>query len=233
MRPSRASLSLGLALAACFIGCGNSNTTTGASTGSGGGATGSGSGGATTSSSTGTGGATTTSSGTGGSDGGTVVASTRVFVTSKTYQGGTLGGLAGADAECQKLAVAASLGGTWMAWLSDGGTITPVTRFAHSTMPYVLVGGAQIAANWNDLLDGTISVPIDHDETGSALPASGTTRVWTGTTAVGAPMGPSCQAWTMVGSGGVYGSTAGTDATWSFVSGNTCDNTDRLYCFEQ
>jgi Protein of unknown function (DUF1554) len=154
----------------------------------------------------------------------------RVFVTSKTYQG-NMGGLAGADAECQKLA--ANLGGKWLAWLSDGGSVTPVTRLAHSTVPYVLVGGSQIAADWTDLLDGTIAVPIDHDETGSAIPADGMIKVWTGTTSDGMPMGPSCMGWTSVNTGGVFGLTTASDGTWSFLSGNTCDNSLRLYCFEQ
>jgi Protein of unknown function (DUF1554) len=40
------------------------------------------------------------------------------FVTSTTSATGNLGGLAGADATCQRLATAASYGGTWRAYLS-------------------------------------------------------------------------------------------------------------------
>ena len=41
------------------------------------------------------------------------------FVTSQSWAGGALGGLAGADAKCNAAAVAAGLGGTYVAWLSD------------------------------------------------------------------------------------------------------------------
>src|SRR5690242_15690863 len=116
MRSSRAlcsaGLSIGLALA---VGCGGGEGTSGTSAGTGG------TGGGASASSTGTGGtggsaSASSASSSSGADGGPLQ-SRRVFVTSKTYQG-TLGGLAGADMECQKLADAANLGGTWMAWLS-------------------------------------------------------------------------------------------------------------------
>src|SRR5207248_2675590 len=47
-----------------------------------------------------------------------VMVNKRVFVTSVMYDG-NLGGLAGADAKCQARATAASLSGTYKAWLSD------------------------------------------------------------------------------------------------------------------
>src|SRR4051794_13048994 len=43
----------------------------------------------------------------------------RVFVTSTTYSG-FLGGLSAADQLCQARANAGTLGGTWVAWMSDG-----------------------------------------------------------------------------------------------------------------
>jgi hypothetical protein len=150
-----------------------------------------------------------------------------------TYTG-DLGGLAGGDAKCQSLAGAAGLGGTWMAWLSDGKMVTPVTRLAHATVPYMLVGGGQIAADWTDLLDGMIAAPIDHDETGTQLGPNAETKVWTGTNADGSPLGPSCGGWTTTGSAATYGQTTSQDAKWSFVSGTPCDNNSfHLYCFEQ
>eukprot|EP01083_Nonionella_stella_P101503 287797_1 len=39
-----------------------------------------------------------------------------VFVTSETYSGGTIGGIAGAHSKCQALANAAGLSGTFKAW---------------------------------------------------------------------------------------------------------------------
>ena len=222
MTPSRACFTAGMAAVAVWAaGCGNGDGTTTTSAGSGGGAGSS----ASSASSTGTG-------GTGGADGGKPLDSRRVFVTSKTYQG-AFGGLAGGDAECKKLADLAGLGGTWLAWLSDGAGITPPDRLTHSTVPYVLVGGGQIAANWDDLLDGSIAVPIDHDETGAAIPANGVTKVWTGTSAAGMQVGPSCMAWSPLGGGGVYGLTTATDGGWTYSAGNSCDSMDRLYCFEE
>lgn len=62
-----------------------------------------------------------------------------VFVTSQTYTG-NLGGLAGADAQCNLLAKAAGLEGSYLAWLSDA-TESPSTRFnAYEYNTYVLTG---------------------------------------------------------------------------------------------
>ncbi|MCB1058064.1 MAG: hypothetical protein KDD11_21405, partial [Acidobacteria bacterium] len=58
-----------------------------------------------------------------------------VFVTSVGHDG-NFGGLAGADAFCQSLADAVSLGGTFKAWLSDS-TTSPADRFAHRSESYV------------------------------------------------------------------------------------------------
>lgn len=44
----------------------------------------------------------------------------RVFITSTVFRGGEVGGLVRADAECQARADAASLGGSWIAFLVDG-----------------------------------------------------------------------------------------------------------------
>ncbi|PIP18195.1 MAG: hypothetical protein COX43_00005, partial [Parcubacteria group bacterium CG23_combo_of_CG06-09_8_20_14_all_35_9] len=55
----------------------------------------------------------------------TAIVAKRIFVTSEIYSG-NLGGIIGADAECQELAdlanEGAGLGGTWMALLSDDST---------------------------------------------------------------------------------------------------------------
>jgi hypothetical protein len=92
----------------------------------------------------------------------------RVFTTSVRYDG-NLGGLAGADAKCQARAVAASLPGTYKAWLSDA-TGSPSTRFTKSTIPYRTVDGTLIANDYADLTDGTLAAPPDKTETGGAPP---------------------------------------------------------------
>lgn len=157
----------------------------------------------------------------------------RVFVTSTTLDG-NLGGLVGGDAECQGLADAANLGGTWMAWLSEtNGGDSPSTRFTQSSDPYVLVGGAQIAADWEDLIDGAIDVPINRDETGAQISIA-IPYVWTGTSAT-FPSGvsPCCENWTTTESGGAKGMTDATDSKWSFNTGMNCSDLGHLYCFEQ
>ena len=45
----------------------------------------------------------------------------RLFVTKSSFTG-NLGGIAGADSKCTAAATAASLTGTWKAWISDGTT---------------------------------------------------------------------------------------------------------------
>ena len=67
----------------------------------------------------------------------------RVFVTSTTYKG-NLGGLAGADAKCQTRANAASLGGTWKAWLSDS-TTSAASRLTQSVSGYILLNNLEQA----------------------------------------------------------------------------------------
>ncbi len=161
-----------------------------------------------------------------GSDAG--LTSRRVFVSSKTYPG-NFGGIAKLDVACQSLADAANIGGAWIAWASTSAEPAS-TRLSHSTVPYVLVGGGEIAKDWADLVDGTLALPIDHDELGQ--PITGETKVWTGTKADGSFAGGNCLDW--AGSaGGVYGTAGATDGTWTFASGNGCANEDRIYCFEQ
>jgi hypothetical protein len=246
---------IALPVSTCLVGCGTDDAPGGAGGAAGvdAGATG-GNGGSDASGGTGTGGAATGGSGgasaTGGAagaggappDAGGADATTdgggndarpagrRVFVTSEAYDG-ALGGVSGGDAKCQAAANGAGLGGTWLAWLSDT-TTSPSARFPQSTEPYVLVGGGQLAADWTDLIDGSLAAPIDRDETGSALADAGAARVWTGTVADGTLSGGNCADWTTVGSGGVYGTAAATDSQWSFTSGNTCGSLDHLYCFE-
>jgi len=87
-----------------------------------------------------------------------------VFITSQKYNG-NLGGLAGADEKCQTLAVAASLEGTYKAWLSDS-TSTPSGRFIKTQTEFRLVDGTVIANDWDDLTDATLDSNINVDENG-------------------------------------------------------------------
>ena len=76
------------------------------------------------------------------------------FVTSTTHSG-DLGGLAGADAECQNLAAAVGAGGrTWRAYLSTTGTQTEPAVNARDRIgdgPWHNANGVMIAASLADL----------------------------------------------------------------------------------
>jgi hypothetical protein len=158
----------------------------------------------------------------------------RVFLTS-TEHDGNLGGLAGADRICQRLAAAANLPGaaSFMAWASDA-SASPATRFpTKSTGPYWRVDGTTIADSWADLTDGGLDAPINVTETG----ATGvTSRVWTHT----APNGTratdrtdACDNWTVNFGGGREGQSDLIDGGWTYYRDISCRNQRRLYCFQQ
>lgn len=70
------------------------------------------------------------------------------FVTSKGLgDGGNLGGIAGADAHCQQLAVAAGSSRTWRAYLSAPATPPIHARDRIGSGPWFNAAGTQIAAN--------------------------------------------------------------------------------------
>jgi hypothetical protein len=174
-----------------------------------------------------------------------------VFVTSTTYDG-NLGGLAGADAKCQARASAASLPGTYKAWLSDS-TVSAGDRMTHSTGAYKLKNGTVVATNWTDLTDGSLASPISHDEFGN--PAGEypfqniTTTAFTATFANGnanLSNGFHCNDWTSNADGaGWLGQTIFSDGRWSHVNSVTSctgvnvapagsfDGKSRLYCVQQ
>lgn len=167
-----------------------------------------------------------------------------VFVTGELLDG-NLGGLAGADAHCQRLAESAGLAGTYRAWLSDGRD-SPSTRFTRSTGLYVLVDGTVIADGYADLSDGALDNPIALTERGADPPASsgndcntGTpTAVWSGTAANGGgvPVGASqlCQDWTSTAGNGQMGDAARFDSPdWSTACASVCTARASLYCIQQ
>jgi hypothetical protein len=164
-----------------------------------------------------------------------------VFISS-TNQNGNLGGLTGADEICQNLADAdGSLAapGTYKAWLSTGAA-SAAARLTHATVPYKLVDGTQIAANWDDLTDRALAAPINVTEGGSSQ--SGVRPVWTATAENGAFQGPDCTAWSSTSGSGVIGATIaspgqvlGAAATWTHATAlrDPCSTALPLYCFQQ
>jgi hypothetical protein len=162
--------------------------------------------------------------------------SCRAFLTS-TEHTGNLGGLAGADAQCQERAEAADLPGTYKAWLSDS-TESPATRFTRSSGPYQLLNGTTIATNWDDLTDGTLAAAIGLTETGSLIHDG---AAWTNTDPDGTPASATehCTDWSAIGGGtqGIVGLTGLTTEpateTWTNAGQGQCSLTTHLYCFQQ
>lgn len=156
----------------------------------------------------------------------------RVFVTSTTHTG-NLGGLAGGDAICAARAQAASLGGTWRAWISNA-TESPRTRFTQSTTPYLRVDGVQVAAGFADLTDNSLGNAISLTENGTSSTA---TEVFTGTTGDGYPAnsgnGLHCGNWMTESGQAAVGASNGVNAFWSFTTMASCATARPLFCFEQ
>jgi len=218
----------GLVGAVALIGCSDDNGTggTGGTAGTGGaGGTG------------GTGG--TAGAGGEGGAGGASARVVRVFVTSGTFDG-NLGGLAGGDSLC--MTAAATLGGTWTAWLSLEATdtqegVSAIDRI--SVGRYELLDGTVVADNQLELTDKSLDAPINVREDGSEIPALDNHRVWTGTNSEGTYLGNvSCNRWTSgdAADDGRTGLANAVDADWTDAGGAvdevTCDNSYRLYCFE-
>jgi hypothetical protein len=170
----------------------------------------------------------------------------RVFVTSRAFVGGDLGGLTGADEACAMLATAAGIGSSYAAWLSDS-TESPATRFIQNHGPYQLVDGTIVANNWADLASGSLRHPIDLTEMGtmpafkSTAPCSESFPVWTNTRPNGSTFdsGLDCGDWLdPMGRNAALGDSQSTTAGWTqscsfFMSRVVCEDTAGLYCFEQ
>jgi hypothetical protein len=131
-------------------------------------------------------------------------------------KGGDLGGLAGADALCQRLATAAGAGGkTWRAYLSvpavrpaaPGGqwVLGVNARDRIGAGPWYNAKGVLIARDVNHLHNGSnLNKETALDERGRGIPGSGDTPtehdILTGSRADGTAFGPhtdtTCRAWT-------------------------------------
>jgi len=144
-----------------------------------------------------------------------------VFVTKKTFSG-NLGGVAGADEECQTAAAAAGLAGTFRAWLSDfAATKNAIDQVPEGGPWRKLALGrdaklGDIVFTNRDNWKGYPRSPIDVNELGEATPAGNAvgSKAWTGTDVGGKAYGNStCRSWDSVGTsyGGLYGSPGNVD----------------------
>jgi hypothetical protein len=161
-----------------------------------------------------------------------------VFATSGTWSG-NLGGLSGADSKCQAAASAASLPGTYRAWLSGDGDNEVRDRFetVGTSLPFYLTDGTtKVADDWSDLTDGSLEAPINKDENGAGVSSS---YVWTNTDSDGSAVyttaSNNCSLFTS--SSGAYGGYAGYTAypniNWTQYNHTSCSSSGfRLYCFQ-
>ena len=164
-----------------------------------------------------------------------------VFVTSKVYVGGMLGGLDGADAICQQHASVAHFTGNFRAWLSDS-TGSPSTRMVHGIGKYSILDGVTISTGWEDLISGQLIRSIHEDEFGE-FHEGGTgchmeSTAWTGTDIDGTPytggtLPNSCRNWDDTTSQGMIGNTNGSDLAWTLDCNIPCSYATALYCVEQ
>ncbi|MCA9651783.1 MAG: DUF1554 domain-containing protein [Myxococcales bacterium] len=162
-----------------------------------------------------------------------------IFVSSQLYTG-NLGGLAGADAECQTLATNAGLPGVYMAWLSTAAA-SPASRMTQSATPYRRPDGIQVAPNWAGLTDGTLDAPINVTETLGSPPMGNTScggggflTVWTAVQPDGTSSGSACTDWSSDVGGGQWGRADQTNTFWtSWCSGGQCSWLSPIYCVQQ
>lgn len=159
------------------------------------------------------------------------------FMTEVVYeQGVDFRSALDADALCQAEADAASLGGTFMAWLSDETGDSPFTRFEDGGA-WVRPDGELVAIGFDDLLDGpriTLAMTAD-----GGAPFGNV--VWTGTDVYGRA-DRTCSSWTDTESG-TYGTYGVSDYTrydddadgWTDNGPRPCDFAPKgyLYCFAQ
>lgn len=157
----------------------------------------------------------------------------RVFLTQGSFSG-NLGGLAGADAACQAEATAASLPGTYRAWLSDA-SASAASRFPQNVGPYAMPNGVLVAGSWGDLTDGSLLTPLNVTAAGAVV--SGFTRAWTGTQSNGSAYTATadhCNGWTSTAGTGRTGFVHQAGAWTDVFPSQPCNTTGvRLYCFEE
>jgi hypothetical protein len=163
------------------------------------------------------------------------------FVTARLYNG-FAGGTAPYHEACRVEASGAGLPGYYMAWISTNPPGDyPYATFVHSVVPYVLPDGTTVvAANWAQLLTGSLSHPIDMHPDGTAAVAG---NVWTGTGTngyldvdgvAGGQIQNDCNGWQYgLLETGTTGASNEDSPLWTFNGWETCDKQYPIYCFQQ
>lgn len=153
----------------------------------------------------------------------------KAFVSSETPTG-NLGGVAGADALCNKLAQAAGLQGTFVAWVSTA-QVDAIDRIT-SAGPWQRVDGQVVAQTKAQLATGQLTTPLRLDEKGKQPPVD-EDRVWTATSGNGTYVGGSdCGGWTGSGNGRV-GEAEHSGSNWTSLVDEACTEVNRVYCFQK
>jgi len=173
----------------------------------------------------------------GGGDG---TAGKVVFVTSAEFDGGfaasqpaSIDAASMADTQCQTAAQGAGFDGTFVAWMSRGGTNTQPQRDAIAVIssegPWRTTNGELAFLNHSALVN-TPQVPIGYDQYGESVFG----QVWTGTKVGGTlDLYKDCTGWhTGSGSMGIVGSSYANDSRWTDDSEYPCELTAHFYCFE-
>jgi len=170
-----------------------------------------------------------------------------VFVTSGNgpNNNGNLGGVTGADAYCQMVAMGASLPGTYMAWLTGMDPASaPATRFGSTEFKgwYLLPTDppTPVALGWADLTSPNDDKPANFLQNAIHIAENKadviSAKVWTNTAPDGTqqPTNLHCGDWKgLDGEGAIGVAKVGfVDALWTSSGMDECNGGNRLYCFQ-
>jgi hypothetical protein len=151
-----------------------------------------------------------------------------VFVSQE--HDGTFGSIAGADTLCQQEADAASLPGTFVAFLSDSNT-RAVDRLRGSR-GWTDATGRAAFDTVEDLLAARMFNPIDVMANGTRAPYGASGAAWSGTGADGSMSINTCTDWSGNGSSALSGKFDQPWPTMVLFGTLNCNMLGRLYCFE-
>ncbi len=157
-----------------------------------------------------------------------------VFVSSIAYSG-NLGGVDGANGICNQLAQDGGLTGSYKAWISTVDS-SPATTFNRSKGPYVLVGQAVVASDWNDLTDSVLSHAIHITEKGTNLYGTAWTNTHPDGSAIIDSLTGTCNNFTSaaVSDQAVIGTIAQSySSEWTRHVVQSCQALSHIYCIEQ
>lgn len=155
-----------------------------------------------------------------------------VFFDRGPYQG-NLGGLAGADADCNAVAQKHDLTGHYVAYLSSS-TQLARDRFRAGAHGWLLVDGEPVVDTLDDLVGHKMRVPIYRDADGTSA-VDTNNGAWTGTLGDGTIAPDTCLDWTVAtaSDNGKQGNPSWGGRNWSDFGQPQCKAQNRgLYCFE-